>query len=213
MYEQAQRKVHNKRRRVIEDIKEYKMKKLLAILMVLVLVSGALFAAAEDTGLSDSMTITTTVIGVQSIKLSTEPLAVNGWTGSDLTTFGFTSTTAEAVPEAQSGYVNLRTNNRLGYYIVVTALPLKSSTVTTEIGYSLVPNTNKSTDATSGPGITLIQKDGEKSNTLVTFAASNAAGMRVSYQGFTVALTDDDWKAATSSDDYTTTVTFALWTN
>ncbi|PKL10868.1 MAG: hypothetical protein CVV52_16255 [Spirochaetae bacterium HGW-Spirochaetae-8] len=190
------------------------MKKFLVILIALIMVSGVMFAEAAATGDTDSLTINTTVRGVEAIQLSTAALALNTWGTLDLATLNFTSETDEVVPAAQTGVINLRTNTKLGYYVVVSALPLTSTTVDTEIGFSLIPSGSASSDATAGAGITPLKlAETAETGTLVSFSASTSAGMRVSYQPFTVTLTSADWLAATAATDYTTTVTFNLWTN
>ena len=181
------------------------MKKFLAILMVLILVSGALFAVDPV----NALTINTAVSASNSIKLSAAALTVGTWgaVGADSAlTLSFTSADSETVPESQSGYVNLRTNKPSvsGYLIKISGAALASTTegVSTKIGYTITGDSGLSATGTTPLSAATL------------FSITNSdGGMRVLPKQFTVALNSTDWLAATQDSAYTTTVTFELVTN
>jgi hypothetical protein len=127
---------------VIEDIKENKMKKLLAILMVLVLVSGALFAAdpvvGSDDALAGSTQATVSSNSTLTIQANAPGLFVSGFSATKYDTFatiiskvGELGNLRRTVyfdnDEAQTlGYYLVATNTRKSFKIDLTATTLKS---------------------------------------------------------------------------------------
>ncbi len=172
------------------------MKKFLAILIALILVSGVMFAEAWDD--STSLTINTSISGKYGLKISETAAAATTPTLFDgITEFSTLAFTDEL--QTKNLYVHTMTNKKLAYTVTVTAYPLAKGT-TSYIGYTVTPTgqtakTIAKTD-TSGVSVTLD-------------SIADAVGLRIKSNLFTIAINATDWLNAEEGDHTTTwTVNF-----
>jgi len=113
--------------------KEHIMKKnILIILAVLLASSFATLAAVGETS-SDALNVNTAIQGQNEILVSTSALSISTWASNSYTERTITST--EVGNSTSVGYVNVKSNNRSGYELAVTATPLTSGAFT--IDYAL----------------------------------------------------------------------------
>lgn len=187
------------------------MKKLIAILLVLLVASVAFGAGPFDTYTTNSATkndleLTTTVAGRYGLKVTAAelttltPAAFIGAT--DVTEIPFTENEDGSV-DSETFYINYMTNQRIMASVTATASPLKGSVAENDstIYYTVTPAVGDAVDV-------------ESDDTTITLYAETAVsnGMRVISDGFTIAMDPTTWLNATQ-DSYSTTWTINLTVN
>ncbi|MDN5334425.1 MAG: hypothetical protein PWP59_1687 [Sphaerochaeta sp.] len=182
-----------------------KMKKTIAILLVLVIGMAGVFAATAD------LELTTTVDGKYGLKIASR--AVTGANlGALVTDFNDNLTGTSLVSQVpftdedltETLYMNYLSNQKIQATVTTTMAPMASESVSTKIGYSVAVN-----------GVaTPVEVDSEDTAVPITFIDEGSVvnGMRVESKEFTITMDKDEWLAAAAATDYTTTWTVTLAT-
>lgn len=174
--------------------KENKMKKAIAILLVL-LVAGVMFGA-EDASLS----VSTSINAVTGLKIS-QAAAITNWSTAGITQLS-TALTATAVTDL---FVNLQTNKKTSFTINIDAPHLTNSdnTITYIIPYVV-------TAAESGGGTaSAAVSSGTVDQPLVTFGGNLGTGLRILNHGFSIDV-DDTAYANAVEGSYAATIVFDI---
>ncbi|MBK5263412.1 MAG: hypothetical protein JJE17_12730 [Peptostreptococcaceae bacterium] len=187
------------------------MKKIIAILLVLVLAGVGVFA--DDNDIADnndtaSLKLMTAVGGRYEIKVASG--SVSGDTiAARLTSFGNLASVRSVIftdsDLTETLNVSYLSNVKKQATVTVDASPMTSSTTGGAIGYNVTVGTADAIDvaknASSAVSITLYDE------------GSNSNGMRINSQVFTLNMKSVDWVDAPAASDYTTTWTITLQTN
>lgn len=125
------------------------MKKNILIILAVLLASSFATLAAVDGTSSDALNVNTAIQGQNEILVSTSALSISTWASNSYTERTITST--EVGNSTSVGYVNVKSNNRSGYELAVTATPLASGSFT--IDYALaVGDADYDTASTTNAG-------------------------------------------------------------
>jgi hypothetical protein len=200
-----------KTKKKTERVKEEnKMKKLIAILLVL-LVASVAFGAGPFNGYTNSATksdleLTTTVAGRYGLKVTADQLGTLTpaafISATDVAEIPFTEN-VDGTVDSETFYINYMTNQRIMASVTATADPLVGETTGNDstIYYTVTPAVGSAVDV-------------EAAGTSITLYAETAIskGMRVVSESFTIAMDSDTWLNATQ-DSYSTTWTINLTVN
>jgi hypothetical protein len=191
-----------------------KMKKVLAMIMVIAIMFGGMVFADPPTTENKSFTLATTVAGVLSTKITEASTSTSAifQNASDLITKVVT-TDGEGLPENTVFYFNIRTNITSPIIVAVKATNFISSTNatsnTSEISYTL------STIATSGDGISdnVTITSSSAPDTFTTFYKYTKpdTGLKIDSRKITASLNTAEFAEA-NQDSYKATVTFNVYT-
>ncbi len=186
------------------------MKKLIAILLVL-LVASVAFGAGPFDGYVNSaekadLKLTTTVAGRYGLKVTAAqlgtltPAAFIGAT--DVIEIPFTEN-QDGTVDPETYYINYMTNQRIKASVTATASPLEGAVAENDstIYYTVTPPEGSAVDVESANTSITLYEETEVSN-----------GMRVISESFTIAMDPDTWLNATQ-DEYSTTWTINLTVN
>jgi hypothetical protein len=192
-----------------------KMKKVIAMIMIVAMAFGGMVFADPPTTTDKSFTLTTTVAGVLSTKI-TEALtstSVSFQSASDLTTKAV-ATNGEGLPTNTVFYFNIRTNITPTITVAVKATnftqnnPPDSPATASEISYTL--------SATSGYGIsntaTITSSSAPVDFTTFYEYTKPGTGLKIDSREITASLNTAQFAEA-NEDSYTATITFNVSTN
>ena len=174
--------------------KENKMKKAIAILLVL-LVAGVMFGANEA-----SLSVSTSISAVTGLKIS-QDAAITNWSTAGITTLS-TPLTATAVTDL---FVNLQTNKKTSFTINIDAphLANNDNTITYKIPYVV-------TAAANGGGTASAPvNSGAVDQPLVTFIGDPGTGLRILNHGFSIDVDDSAYENAVEGS-YAATIVFDI---
>lgn len=173
------------KRNDLEVKEENKMKKLIAILLVLLVASVAFGASSDDT-----LTLTTTVSAMPAqIKITDEALTTNG---AFATATPYTAEISAIDPESTTApstgilYANVRANSRVSFGVRVSAEDMKHNTpgIESSIRYSITDGTTTiNSEATHTEYANLTESD-----ELFAVDFSSAMGMSVLNKSFSITL-------------------------
>jgi len=175
------------------------MKKNLIALLIVALVAVGLFAANP----TDSFTVTTSISGINNMKVTTTAVGTDNKTYSDLSGFSnyAINSASDLSPETAIAYLSTQTNNRNGYKISLTVTAMKSTLTGGNDSY--INYTIFLADDTDGQ----VTDDGTaktKSNVIQQGALTG-----LSEKSYPIKITvDADEYAAAVEGSYTGTVTF-----
>lgn len=112
------------------------MKKNLIALLIVALVTVGLFAADPVTA-NDSFTVTTSISGINNMKVTTTAVGTDGKTYSQLADFSnyAINSASDLSPSAPIAYLSTQTNNRNGYKISLTVTAMKSTPTSGAVSY------------------------------------------------------------------------------
>jgi len=113
------------------------MKKNLIVLLIIALVSVGLFAADPPATATDSFTVTTTISGINNMKVTTTAVGTDSKTYSQLADFSnyAINSASDLSPSTAIAYLSTQTNNRNGYKISLTVTAMKSTPTTGAVSY------------------------------------------------------------------------------
>jgi len=180
------------------------MKKNLIALLIVALVSVGLFAADPATA-NDSFTVTTSISGINNMKVTTTAVGTDGKTYSQLADFSnyAINSASDLSPSAPIAYLSTQTNNRNGYKISLTVTAMKSPGATTAtdsyINYTIFLGTD-TTGLATGNGTEKTKSDVIQQGAL--------GGLTEKSYPIKIAVKDADEYAAAVEGSYTGTVTF-----
>lgn len=185
-----------------------KMKKTIAILLVLVIGMVGVFAANVN---QDTLQLTSQVSGKYGLKIATAA-ATGANLGALITSFGdlteVSSTLFTDNDLTETVYINYMSNIKNKATVTTTMTPMISQTVATQIGYSVIVGGTVPHEVSAGTEESPVTLD-------VTFIedAEVMNGMRVVSKSVKIDVDSAEWQAAGAATDYTTTWTVNLKTN
>ena len=167
--------------------RDYAMKKIVTIFLYLT--TFALFSTfAVDA--TDELSVNTAVQGQNEILLSTTPLAINSWTDGNYTSREIESN--EIGTLTPIGYINVKTNNRAGYDLVITATPLMSDSFRIDYALNIGPASYDTSAAT---------------NTANTISVTDITGLTVTPYALSILVDSSDYNSQPAGN-YVGNVTF-----
>ena len=163
------------------------MKKILTITLYLTTITLLSTFAVDAT---DELTVNTAILGQNEILLSTTPLAINSWVDGNYTSRAIEAN--EIGTLTNIGYINVKTNNRAGYDLEVTATPLISDTFRIDYALSAGSASYDTSAATN------------ESNTI---SVNEITGLIVTPYALSILVDSNDYNSQPAGN-YTGTVTF-----
>jgi len=189
-----------------------RIKKILAMVMIVAVMFGGMVFGANPTTADKEFTLTTTVAGVLSTKITEAQANTNAnfQSASDLITKAV-ATNGEGLPEDTVFYFNIRTNITPLITVKVKATNFISSTNTTsntsEISYTL--------STSSGDGIsgieTITSSSAPAGFTTFYEYTKPGTGLKIDSREITASLNTAEFAEA-NQDSYTATITFNVST-